>query len=81
MSISTLELRQITDLWPRLAGTIRAPHSEKDYGELVEALDQLMATVGKDKNHPLASLMEVLGVRVENYEKERPMATEKRPEG
>jgi len=35
----------------------------------------------KDKNHPLASLMEVLGVLVENYEKERPMATEKRPEG
>jgi len=31
-------------------------------------LDQLIDEVGEDEDHPLASLMEVLGVLVEDYE-------------
>ena len=47
------------------------PHSEKEYRELVEELDQLTNTVGEDENHPLASLMDVIGVLIEKYEDER----------
>ena len=33
-------------------------------------LDDLIDVVGEDENHPLASLMEVIGVLIEKYEKE-----------
>jgi HTH-type transcriptional regulator/antitoxin HigA len=70
MPISNIELRQITEVWPRVSNTIHAPHSDKEYGELREALDQLMDKVGDDETHPLASLMDVLRVLVQKYEDE-----------
>ncbi len=33
-------------------------------------LDSLIDQVGEDETHPLASLMEVIGVLIENYETE-----------
>ncbi|MDP9254791.1 MAG: hypothetical protein M3O66_07640 [Verrucomicrobiota bacterium] len=49
---------------------MRAPHSEGDYQELVQLLDRVTDEVGEDENHPLASLMDVLGVLIEKYEDE-----------
>jgi HTH-type transcriptional regulator/antitoxin HigA len=37
---------------------------------LVSLLDGLIDEVGEDENHPLASLMEVIGVLIEKYEDE-----------
>ncbi len=54
--------------WPMLAGTLRVPHSEKDYHELVALLDSLVDEVGEDETHPLASLMEVVSVLIEKFE-------------
>ena len=34
-------------------------------------LDELVDEVGNDESHPLASLMEVIGLLVEKYEDER----------
>ena len=34
-------------------------------------LDRLVDEVGENENHPLASLMEVLGVLIETYEDDR----------
>jgi HTH-type transcriptional regulator/antitoxin HigA len=42
--------------------------TEKEYQTLVEMLDTLIDEVGEDKAHPLASLMEVIGVLIEQYE-------------
>jgi HTH-type transcriptional regulator/antitoxin HigA len=56
--------------WPTVAETLRVPHSEGDYKELVSFLDRLIDEVGEDGNHPLASLMEVIGVLIEKYEDE-----------
>jgi HTH-type transcriptional regulator/antitoxin HigA len=44
------------------------PHTEQEYQETVNLLDSLIDQVGEDETHPLASLMEVLGVLVEKYE-------------
>jgi HTH-type transcriptional regulator/antitoxin HigA len=41
-----------------------APYSEDEYQELVAVLDQLIDIVGEDEAHPLASLMEVIGVLI-----------------
>ncbi len=68
--MSTIELEKVTQAWPRISNAVRVPHTEKEYRELVEVLDQLTDKVGEDENHPLASLMDVLGVLVEKYEDE-----------
>ncbi|MDO9048580.1 MAG: hypothetical protein Q7U66_12705 [Methylobacter sp.] len=39
-----------------------------DYEQAVELLDSLINVVGENENHPLASLMELVGVLIEQYE-------------
>ena len=41
---------------------------ECDKGRWVAVLDDLIDVVGEDENHPLASIMEVIGVLIEKYE-------------
>ncbi len=45
-------------------------HTKKEYENLVAVLDDLIDEVGEDEAHPLASLMEVVGVLIEKYEDE-----------
>ena len=66
--MSIAELEKVTKAWPPISHAVRVPHSEDDYRELVELLDRVTDEVGEDENHPLASLMDVLGVRIEKYE-------------
>jgi HTH-type transcriptional regulator/antitoxin HigA len=44
------------------------PHTEQDYNHLASLLDRLIDQVGEDETHPLASLMDVIGVLIESYE-------------
>ena len=53
-----------------LAQAIFVPHTEPEYQRLVASLDQLIDEVGEDETHPLASLMELVGVLIERYEDE-----------
>lgn len=46
------------------------PLNQADYQRLIEVLDQLIDQVGEDESHPLASLMEMIGVLIERYEDE-----------
>ena len=57
-------------VWPSIAQILYFPHNEDDYRRLVAVLDQLIDEVGEDEAHPLASLMEVIGVLIEKYEDE-----------
>ena len=51
--------------------------AESGYQRLVTLLDGLIDVVGEDENHPLSSLMEVVGVLIEKYEdKHVPKLTE-----
>lgn len=50
------------------------PKDEADYDAKVEALDELLAIVGDDENHPLSSLAARLGDVIVAYDEEhRPM--------
>jgi HTH-type transcriptional regulator / antitoxin HigA len=51
-----------------LTATVVVPQTERDYNELVSLLDNLIDEVGEDESHPLASLMDVVGVLIEHYE-------------
>ncbi len=61
---------QAEKVWPSVAKILYVPHDDAEYGRLVEVLDQLIDQVGEDETHPLASLMEVIGVLIEKYEDE-----------
>jgi HTH-type transcriptional regulator / antitoxin HigA len=66
--MSSAQIEKALAAWPQVEPTLRVPHSERDYRQLVKLLDRLVDEVGEDENHPLASLMEVLGVLIEKYE-------------
>jgi HTH-type transcriptional regulator/antitoxin HigA len=65
-----LDVNKTTDAWSSLAGTVFVPHTEAEYNQLVALLDGLIDEVGEDESHPLASLMEIIGVLIEGYESE-----------
>jgi len=53
-----------------LADTVFVPHTEAKYQKLIRLLDRLVGEVGENESHPLASLMEIVGVLIEKYEDE-----------
>ncbi len=68
--MQNLDIDRTMDAWSALAGNVFVPHSEEEYNRIVALLDDLIDEVGEDESHPLASLMEVLGVLIEKYEAE-----------
>lgn len=41
---------------------------ETEYLKLVSLLDNLIDEVGENESHPLASLIEIIGLLIESYE-------------
>ena len=66
--MSSAQIEKALQVRPQIEPTLRVPHNEREYRQLVKLLDRLVDEVGEDENHPLASLMEVLGVLIEKYE-------------
>jgi HTH-type transcriptional regulator/antitoxin HigA len=66
----SLNLDKTIQAWSSIAETVFVPHTEQEYEHLVELLDSLIDQVGEDETHPLASMMDVIGVLIENYEAE-----------
>lgn len=64
------EVEKVQADWSAMEEVLFVPHTEEEYEQLVEMLDTLIDTVGGDETHPLASLMEVIGVLIEKYEDE-----------
>jgi len=64
------DVQAIQDVWQGLAPLIVVPYTDDDYWQVVGVLDSLIDVVGEDERHPLASLMDVIGVLIENYENE-----------
>lgn len=64
------EVQTVERVWPMLAPVVFVPRTETDYQRLVMLLDALIDEIGEDESHPLASLMEVIGVLIEKYEDE-----------
>jgi len=68
--MQNLDVSKTQAAWSSLAGRIYVPHSDKEYEHLVALLDSLIDEVGENESHPLASLMEIVGVLIEKYEDE-----------
>ena len=63
-------MSQTLQTWPALSHLVYVPHTETEFSRLVEILDCLIDEVGEDETHPLASLMEIVGILIERYEEE-----------
>lgn len=70
LSHKMLSIVETQKLWQPLAHRLVIPRDEASYQQLVEWLDLLIDEVGEDEQHPLASLMDILGILIENYENE-----------
>jgi HTH-type transcriptional regulator / antitoxin HigA len=74
--MQSLNLDKTIKAWSSIAETVFVPHTEQEYEHLVELLDSLIDQVGEDETHPLASMMDVIGVLIENYEAEHVLELE-----
>jgi len=70
MSMQNLDVSKTVDAWSSLANKVYVPHSEEEYRQLVSLLNSLIDEVGENESHTLASLMEIVGVLIKNYEDE-----------
>jgi len=68
--MQSLNINQTITAWSSIAENVFVPHTEAEYEYLVNILDTLIDKIGEDETHPLASLMEVIGALIENYENE-----------
>jgi len=64
------KIEQAATAWKTVSKILYFPHNEKEYKEAVRLLDNLIDTIGEDESHPLASLIEILGILIEKYEDE-----------
>jgi HTH-type transcriptional regulator/antitoxin HigA len=71
IGMSTLQIQKTLQAWPQIRPALYVPRNEKEYRQLVKLLDRLIDEVGEDEEHPLASLMEVIGVLIEKYEDDK----------
>jgi len=62
------DIDQTLNNWRPLSEKLYVPYDEVEYKNLGAPLDELIDEVGSDESHPLASLVEVVGVLIEKYE-------------
>jgi HTH-type transcriptional regulator/antitoxin HigA len=64
-------IKQACEHWRYVAPLLSKPANEEDYDALAEALDELLAIVGEDEDHPLANLAAHMGDLLEAYDELR----------
>ena len=62
---------QVIENLQKAAEFIFVPTNEDEYEQLVNLLDEITDVVRDNETHPLANMMDVLGVLIETYEDQR----------
>jgi HTH-type transcriptional regulator / antitoxin HigA len=62
------DIKNLSLQWAPVSGILSPIKTKKGYENAISLLDQLIATVGDDEKHPLASLMYHLGNLIDAYE-------------
>ena len=66
--MKVLNIETTINAWSYLSSNVTVARTESEYEQLVKVLDDLIDEVGEDESHPLASLMDIIGILIENYE-------------
>lgn len=61
-------LQTMKESWQPLASLVSVPYTEAEYQDRVSLLNELIDEVGENEQHPLASLLEIVGIAVSSYE-------------
>ncbi|MCJ2095081.1 transcriptional regulator [Methylobacterium sp. J-072] len=61
-------VKEAVEHWPHVAPLLTMPTNQTDYDRLVQAMDQILALVGEDEDHPLALLASRMGDLIEAYD-------------
>jgi len=64
-----ISIRQVQDAWPSVAEIIHVPHNDAEYARLVNVLDQLIDASHGDEHDPPDSLLEIVGMLIDTYER------------
>lgn len=70
---------QVAETLTQSTELIFVPTNEEEYRQLVALLDGIIDIVRDDETHPLAKMMDVLGVLIEDYEDEHVPEPERDP--
>lgn len=74
LSLMSALVKLVSEHWTHVAPLLAMPADEAEYDHLVEQLDEILAEVGDDEDHPLALLASRMGDLVEAYDQQnRPM--------
>jgi HTH-type transcriptional regulator/antitoxin HigA len=65
-----LVVEEIETAWDSLSPYLFVPRTEAEYDRLVLILDELLDEVREDESHPLASLLDIVGTLIGQYEDE-----------
>lgn len=68
VEVLDVEIKEIARIWPIASKVVSIIDTEEQYKYAIRVLDRLIYIVGEDESHPLASLMEAMGTRIEEYE-------------
>ena len=60
----------LTEHWYSIAPLVAMPNTNSDYQKRLDLLNQLIDIVGENEQHPLASLLNFVGMLVSEYEKD-----------
>jgi len=61
------DLQVVKDVWSQLSSIVCVPKTESDYRRLSVLRYDLITLVDESENHPLTSLIEVVGALIEKY--------------
>ncbi|MGZ8137210.1 MAG: hypothetical protein ACXW1W_10915 [Methylococcaceae bacterium] len=61
-------LKTIFKNWQSIAPLVSVPYTEAEYQKRIALLNDLIDEVGENEDHPLASILDIVGVAVSNYE-------------
>ncbi|MGZ8227135.1 MAG: helix-turn-helix domain-containing protein, partial [Methylococcaceae bacterium] len=61
-------LKTIFKNWQSIATLVSVPYTEAEYQKRIALLNDLIDEVGENEDHPLASLLDIVGAAVSNYE-------------
>ncbi|WP_198328526.1 hypothetical protein [Methylovulum psychrotolerans] len=61
-------LQAMMTSWQPIAPLVSVPYTETQYQERIALLNELIDEVGENEDHPLATLLDVVGMAVANYE-------------
>jgi len=68
MKTIDIDIEDIKKKWPAINKVLSIYKSQKDYKRAIQVLDYLIDEIGQSEKHPLSSLVDTIGVLIEDYE-------------